>query len=786
MSSTSSTPSLGRASSQRLPLFVAQPLLNVDGLPKIKRVFIANRGEIACRVIATCRKLNLTSIAIYVQEDKSSRHFVDADEAIDLGCIEGAATNPFLDIELLVRKAVEAGAHAVHPGYGYLSENPDLADRVREAGLIFLGPSSLAMSTLGNKRTSKEYLSKNAPEIPLIPGFSGTSHNLQDMEAAAKAIGFPVMLKASAGGGGKGMRIVRDPSTLRGELERAQSEAKRSFGSDDCILEKYIEAGKHVEIQIIGDSHGRVVSLWDRDCSVQRRHQKVIEEAPCSWLSDDMRKQMSESAVRIAELISYEGAGTVEFVVDVVAKKYYFLEVNARLQVEHPITEEITGVDLVSLQLYVATGGRLVDLEPLKSVALNGHAIECRLCAEDAHRDFFPQHGPVRVWQPAPDILGPGRDIRYETAIREGSQVSIYFDPMIAKLIVWAPNRTQAIEKMIKILANTACVGVRTNQLFLQSCLSHPAFRDTAYTTSFIGKNLETLLQNPHSVDPTALYRSLGATASLYLRSLQHNSRTAFRNVRMGFRNQRFDPINRSVNFVIGFAEGVAKEEAQEQASLIIAETVGNDSRHYKVYISKVPQPEPSEENKQSVANAVTAKYNAISAAVRTGSWKDTSPQRILLEETMMLRHTSDWHTDLVTASIEGKKVRAICSIESHRNDAAPSEEGRGTLLYAHIPALGTWVEYRVYSNLTFAESMRGDAAAAIEGGLQVVKAPMPCKVLRVLKKVGDTVEKGENVMVIESMKMEMSITAPDDGEFGTIRADGEAVDEGAVLCQVS
>jgi acetyl/propionyl-CoA carboxylase alpha subunit len=685
-----------------------------------------------------------------------------------------------LDIELLVRKAVEAGAHAIHPGYGYLSENPDFADRAIEAGLIFLGPSSLAMSTLGNKRTSKEYLGKNAPEVPLIPGFTGTSHNLQDLETAATAIGFPVMLKASAGGGGKGMRIVRDPSTLREELERAQSEAKRSFGSDDCILEKYIEAGKHVEIQIIGDRHGRVVSLWDRDCSVQRRHQKVIEEAPCPWLSDDMRNKMSESAVRIAELIGYEGAGTVEFVVDVVAKKYYFLEVNARLQVEHPITEEITGVDIVSLQIYVATGGRLTDLEPLKSVARNGHAIECRLCAEDAHREFFPQHGTVRVWQPAPHILGPGRDIRYETAIREGAQVSIYFDSMIAKLIVWAPSRAQAIEKMIKVLANTACVGVRTNQLFLQSCLSHSAFRDPAYTTSFIGSNLETLLRNPHRADPTVLYRSLGAAGSVYLRSLQQNSRTAFRNVRTGFRNQIFDPINRSVDFVVGFAEGVAEDEAQEQASLIIAETVGND-----IYISRVPQPELSAD-KQSIANAVTAKYNAISVAVRTGSWKHGSPTSILLEETRPLRHTSTWRTDVVTASIDGKKVTAIWCTESHRAGTPPSEQGRGAVAYAHIPSLGTWIEYRVYSSLAFAENMRGSAAAALDGGLKVVKATMPCKVLRVLKSVGEKVEKGEAVMVIESMKMEMSITAPEDGEFDTGRAEGEAVGDGEVLCQVS
>ncbi|KAH7072478.1 carbamoyl-phosphate synthase L chain, ATP binding domain-containing protein, partial [Paraphoma chrysanthemicola] len=781
MSSQSKRAELGSAVSVRPPLFVAQPLRNEDGSTRIARVFIANRGEIACRVVATCRKLNLTSIAIYVQEDKTSRHVTDADEAIDLGSLEDASTNPFLDVELLVKTAKEANADAIHPGYGYLSENPDFADRVREAGLIFLGPSSLAMSTLGNKRTSKDYLSKNAPEVPLIPGFAGTSQNQQDLEKAAKEIGFPVMLKASAGGGGKGMRIVRDPSTLRGELERAQSEAKRSFGSDDCILEKYIEAGKHVEVQIIGDKHGRVVSLWDRDCSVQRRHQKVIEEAPCPWLSDDMRKRMSASATRIAELIGYEGAGTVEFVVDVVAEKYYFLEVNARLQVEHPITEEITGVDLVSLQLYVASGGRLDDLEPLKSVARNGHAIECRLCAEDAHRDFFPEHGTVRVWQPAPGVLGPGRDVRYETAIETGSQVSIYFDSMIAKLIVWAPTRDLAIAKMIKMLANTACVGVRTNQLFLQACLSHKDFRDPAYTTSFIGNNLPTLLQNPHRKDPTTIYRSVGAAASLYVRSKRHASRSTFRNSRMSFRNQSSDPINRPVNILITSAEGITKEEFADQVSLIISEAANNNPNtlHFDVYISAAPQPPPlTSDDKQTPANILTAKYNAISSAIRSSEWKNAGSERVVLEQSIPLAQTKDTETVVLTTTFGTTKLTSIITTPT------PIPTSTSVLVHAHIPILGTWVSYTLHTPLTYTESLRSGIEAAASGG-KVVKAPMPCKVLKVLKSVGEEVEKGEVLLVVESMKMEMSILAEEGGKVKVGRGVGEAVGEGEVLVEV-
>ncbi|KAF5518217.1 putative methylcrotonoyl-CoA carboxylase beta chain [Colletotrichum aenigma] len=308
--------------------------------------------------------------------DALSQHVADAHESVCIGSIEHDTKNPFLNIDLLLRTALEAHADAVHPGYGYLSENADFADRVRAAGLTFVGPTGQTISTLGDKRTSKEYLRTHAPEVPLIPGFSGSSQNVEDLQDAATRIGFPVMLKASAGGGGKGMRVVRKASQLQSELDRAQSESQRSFGSSDCILEKFIESSKHVEIQIVGDQHGNVVSLFERDCSIQRRNQKVIEETPCLFLDEQTKKSMSDTAVKIGKLLGYEGAGTVEFVVDTTTKKFYFLEVNTRLQVEHPITEEVVGVDLVSLQLYVAAGGRLADVPELSALTQTGHAIE--------------------------------------------------------------------------------------------------------------------------------------------------------------------------------------------------------------------------------------------------------------------------------------------------------------------------------------------------------------------------------------------------------------------------
>lgn len=682
-------------------------------------------------------------------------------------------------MDLLLKTALEAGAHAIHPGYGYLSENPGFADRSRDAGLIFVGPSGVAMSTLGNKRTSKAYLSKHAPEVPLIPGFAGTSQNLKELEDAAVSIGFPVMLKASAGGGGKGMRVVRDPSTLRSEFERAQSEAKRSFGSDDMILEKYIEAGKHVEVQIVGDHHGRVVSLWDRDCSVQRRHQKVIEEAPCPWLSDDLRTRMSNTAVRIAELIAYEGAGTVEFVVDVATERYYFLEVNARLQVEHPITEEITGIDLVAVQFYIATGGRLDSLAQLKAVPRSGHAIECRLCAEDPSRDFFPENGPIKLWQPAPGILGPGRDIRYETAVQSGSKVSIYFDSMIAKIIVWAPSRSQAIAKMVRVLANMACVGVRTNQSFLQSCLKASDFRKLAYTTSFIQNNLTNLLQTPSSTNAAAVYRSYGAFAWMYHRSIQNTSRLCFGNVRTGYRNQTFDPINRLTGIVIGIPEGVNKEEALQHSSLIIADRISDAEGRLNLYLGSVPQPEESTSKKQSPAKVVTANYNAISSVVRSRAWRAQTPHSCSLESITSLHSSTTNPSDLATATIDGKKLTALFT------SSQSSDPSLGISVYAHVPALGTWVEYKIFSTLAYAESLRETASAAVDGGGGIVKAPLPCKVLKVVKQNGEAVKKGEILLVIESMKMEVTILAPDHGIFGSMRRSGEAVEEGSVLCEV-
>jgi acetyl/propionyl-CoA carboxylase alpha subunit len=736
-----------------------------------------------------------------LSRDEFSRHVRDADEAINIGSIDRSTCNPFLDIELLVQTAISTCAQAIHPGYGYLSENAAFAQRVHDAGLIFIGPSPSAMSTLGDKRTSKDYLRAHAPDVPLIPGFSGSSQDAETLSKVATEIGFPVMLKASAGGGGKGMRIVREAGQLKDELERAQSEARRSFGSDDCILEKFIESSKHIEIQIMGDSHGHVVSFLDRDCSVQRRNQKVIEETPCAFLTEETRQKMSVTALRVAELIGYENAGTVEFVLDIKTHKFYFLEVNARLQVEHPITEEVTGVDLVSLQIFVAAGGSLKSLPPLQNVTQHGHAIECRLCAENPEKDFFPEHGKVHLWLPASGNLAPGRDIRYETAIQTGSSVSIYFDSMIAKLVVWAPTRALAIEKMAKVLAQTACIGVKTNQLFMQSCLLNSAFHDPAYTTAFIPYHLHELLQ-PCSFQRLSEYEKVAAILpSLVIRRLPDYATALsrpkpLRYIRMQFRNQRFDPVNVHCDVVTTTSwpnkasQGVDPAPGQRMMCIWKRGTTGLSSGTEEAYLFPVPEQKIIKDEKVSAAAEISAQYNEISQALRTGEATSSPAYQVRIISWLPAEGNpalpDSWLASTIEISLNGSKLTAHVAIPSTRAHTLAGQVDCGQLVYCHLPAIGTHVEFKRDTLLSFAESNRSVAKANKGFEQKSVAAPMPCKVLSVLKKNGDEVKSGDSVMVIESMKMEVNISVAASGKFQTEWKIGDAVEEGKILCSIA
>lgn len=707
-----------------------------------------------------------------IYRDSASQHVTKADQSVCIGSIKGSFKNPFLDIDVIIQTALATGAQAIHPGYGYLSENAAFADRTRQAGLIFVGPSGAAMSALGDKRLAKEYLQKHAPDVPLIPGFSGKSQDPADLVKAATEIGFPVMLKAAAGGGGKGMRVVRDAQQLRNELASAQSEAQQSFGHSDCILEKFIEKSKHIEIQIVGDRHGEAVSFFERDCSVQRRNQKVIEETPCLFLDDRVRSQMANTAVRIVKLLAYEGAGTVEFVFDTAAMKFYFLEVNTRLQVEHPITEEVTGVDLVALQLFVASGGRLRDLPILQELKQTGHAIECRLCAEDPRRNFLPDHGNIMLWRPAQ----PGRTfnsvVRYETAMRSPCTVSIFFDSMICKIVVWAPTRSEAIERMARELANTACMGVKTNQLFLQSCLLHDAFKDPGYTTAFIPLNLPDLLENPYLKH---LPEYLPLVPSIYLerlRQLRLPGRAAFQGVRARFHNQSYDPFSSSSE-VISYSSSI---------SCLLRPSGSADFDAQRIYI----YPIVAESRSSSRLVQPTALYNAISRAIRSGdAFKGPGYHINIIKAEGLADQLTPSDEMLFEITINGKRVKAYMALRSEQDRSEGSGEADRVLL--HMPDIGEWLEFRRETLLSFYSSQRRlvEADSKLTGKPATIKAPMPCKILSILKSPGDYVEPGERVMVTESMKMELSIYVDAAGKFRTRWKEGDAVDEGSVLCSV-
>ena len=448
------------------------------------KVLVANRGEIALRIMRTARRLGYGVVAVYSDADRDALHVREADYAVRIG--EALPAQSYLRIDAIIAAAKASGASAVHPGYGFLAENEDFAQACREAGLVFIGPSPEAIRAMGNKAGAKDIMQKAG--VPCVPGYQGAEQSDAVMLAEAKKIGFPVMIKAVAGGGGRGMRLVADAAAFPDALRSARSEAQGAFGDPTVILERAIVDPRHIEIQVFGDRYGNAIHLGERDCSVQRRHQKLIEEAPSPKVTPELRARMGAVAVAAVKSIGYEGAGTLEFLLDP-SGEFYFMEMNTRLQVEHPVTEAITGLDLVELQLRIAAG------EPLglkqEDVKFSGHAIEVRLCSEDAGHDFMPQSGTMALWQ-MPD------GVRVEHALQSGSEIPPFYDSMIAKIISHGADRSEARGRLICGLEQAAAFGVTTNQGFLISCLRHPGFAAGEATTAFIGNHRDELLA-PHA-----------------------------------------------------------------------------------------------------------------------------------------------------------------------------------------------------------------------------------------------------------------------------------------------
>ncbi len=457
----------------------------------MRKVLIANRGEIACRIMRTCQRLGVATVAVYSEADAEALHVALADQAVLIG--PAAARESYLDMAKILEAAKKSGADAIHPGYGFLSENEDFAAAVEKAGLIFIGPPPAAIAAMGGKSEAKALMQKAG--VPLVPGYHGDDQDEKLLLKEAEKIGFPVLIKASAGGGGKGMRVVESAKDFAEALAGAKREAKASFGDDKVLIEKYLTSPRHVEIQVFADKLGNCVYLFERDCSIQRRHQKVLEEAPAPGLSQKTREKMGAAAVAAAKAIGYVGAGTVEFLLDA-DESFYFMEMNTRLQVEHPVTEMITGQDLVEWQIRVAEGARLPLLQ--EDLAINGHAIEVRLYAEDPANNFLPGAGQIGFlrFPMESDCVRVDAGVR-EAPYGDGDVISIHYDPMIAKIIAWGPDRATAIANMAQALDETLIAGPKTNLVFLRALLAQEAFRAGKLTTRFIGQHEKELLTVP-------------------------------------------------------------------------------------------------------------------------------------------------------------------------------------------------------------------------------------------------------------------------------------------------
>tara|TARA_R110002049_G_scaffold309107_1_gene517049 strand:+ start:49483 stop:51486 length:2004 start_codon:yes stop_codon:yes gene_type:complete len=459
-----------------------------------RKILIANRGEIACRVIKTARRMGIQTVAVYSDADANALHVKSADEAYHIGA--PAPKDSYLRTDRLLDVIAQSGADAVHPGYGFLSENAGFADALEKAGCVFVGPPASAIRAMGSKSEAKKIMGKAG--VPLVPGYHGADQEPDFLAAEAEKIGYPVLIKASAGGGGKGMRAVETASDFKDALISCKREAQSSFGDDHCLIEKLIVTPRHVEIQVFADSHGNAVYLFERDCSLQRRHQKVIEEAPAPNMGEELRAQMGKAAVDAAKAIGYQGAGTVEFLLDA-SGAFYFMEMNTRLQVEHPVTEKITGEDLVEWQLRVADGETLPKSQD--ELTINGHAFEVRIYAEDPQNDFLPATGKlVHMRMPR-----ESDHVRVDTGVYEGGEVSIHYDPMIAKLITWDVDRTSALRRMAAALNDVQIVGVTTNTGFLGNIARHPAFERGEVETGFIPMYHDDLIPAPTTPDNEAL-----------------------------------------------------------------------------------------------------------------------------------------------------------------------------------------------------------------------------------------------------------------------------------------
>lgn len=701
------------------------------------KILIANRGEIACRVAATAKRMGVRTVAVYSDADRYAKHVSACDEAVYLG--GSAPKDSYLKGDLLIKIAQETGAQAIHPGYGFLSENASFAKACEDAGIVFIGPSASAITAMGLKSESKQLM--ETAGVPLIPGYHGDNQDPEFLHKEADRIGYPLLIKASSGGGGKGMRLVERSEDFMGLLDSCRREAITSFGNDAMLIEKYALNPRHIEIQVFGDSHGNYVHLFERDCSVQRRHQKVLEEAPAPGVDEAMRQAMGTAAINAARAVNYVGAGTVEFIVEQrpsadgkVEMGFYFMEMNTRLQVEHPVTEAITGMDLVEWQLLVAAGGEI----PVKQeqLSIQGHAIEARICAENPDNEFLPATGTLFTYRKPEHTKFDVGAVRVDDGVEEGDVISPFYDSMIAKLIVHAPTREQALAKLDQALAQTRIVGLPNNVAFLRHVLATESFSQAKLDTALIEREKEVLFnQQPLSLP------LMVASAVVNKLNSEQQAKSAYN------QTQTQDPFS-----TLGGWRGYS--DYQREFELLLNQ--GDEEQSYIATINNIKaNSSQSSDSKGGQTFDLTLKV-----ADKDEQDKADTAQSPVYNGTI---EYSTGDSDSYVLWIDGQRKSLQSWVENEKVHIF-SDEGSGSI---------TLIDPMAH--------VEGDSQAA--GSL---KSPMPGQVVAFKVAAGDEVKRGQPLAVIEAMKIEHTINAPADGVVAELLfAPGDLVADGDELLRL-
>lgn len=711
---------------------------------KIERLLIANRGEIACRVIRTAKSMGIFTIAVFSDEDRGSMHVKMADMAVRIG--PSPSSESYLKKEAVLGAALMHGAEAIHPGYGFLSENAEFAQMCREKGIEFVGPSSEAIKSMGDKSESKKLMV--AAGVPVVPGYFGKEQDPNFLIEEARRIGYPVLIKATQGGGGKGMRVVEEEGLFMEMLASAKREALSAFGNDTVLIERFIQRPRHIEVQVFGDMRGNVVHLFERDCSVQRRHQKIIEEAPAPGISEEFRKQLGQAAVNAAKAVEYVGAGTVEFIVDTTTGDFFFMEMNTRLQVEHPVTEFVVGVDLVNWQLLVAQGERIPLLQ--QDIKLNGHAFEARIYAENVGGGFLPSAGPLLHCRPPQ----PSESVRVETGVEEGDAVPVFYDPMIAKLVVWSGDRAKALTKLRRCLGEYQIAGVPTNIEFLKRLAAHDSFAAADLDTHFIQRFRSQLLGS-------------------FLPAKDAVERRGTRDKEEGQGMEEGESRRRETRraaAVVAVCSFLINLERQNQQGRALPWSVWSSGDSFRVNhllsssqasLTAVDEFAAGEHHAQGLEDLNDEARNEEELSVKIQFLKKGDFEIIVDEDSFRVRGRGS----------EADKKKFFLSIDDTFVEAVCMEHLKGETMHVHLWMAGNHHHFSQVSPLYSSRDLdqrdghqqvgRSQGPSLKEG---FVISPLSGRVARVDAKDGDVVKKGDMIVVLEAMKMEHILKAPKDG----------------------